>query len=72
MAATATANGTMMVIAAKKTTAAVVAGGSDGCGRVFWRRRAVAEGRQKQKIAKANWRFHPPARRPVFDAVLKH
>ena len=33
-------------------------------------RRAVAEGRQK--IAKAIWRFHPPARRHVFDAVLKH
>jgi hypothetical protein len=30
----------------------------------------VAEG--SQKIAKANWRFHPPVRRGVFDAVLKH
>ena len=24
------------------------------------------------KIAKAIWRFHPTARRHVFDAVLKH
>ena len=26
----------------------------------------------RQKIAKAIWRFHPTARRHVFDAVLKH
>jgi hypothetical protein len=26
----------------------------------------------RQKIAKATWRFHPPARRHVFDTVLKH
>ena len=69
-AATATADGTMMVIEVMTTTAAGVAEGGDGCGRVFWRRRAVAEGHQK--IAKAIWRFHPPARRHVFDAVLKH
>jgi hypothetical protein len=70
MAATATADGTMTVLAATTTTAAAVAGGGDSCGRVFRRRRAVAEG--SQKVAKANWRFHPPVRHRVFDAVLKH
>ena len=68
--ATVTSNGTMTVIAATTMTAAVVAGGGDSCGRVFRRRRAVAEG--SQKIAKANWQFHPPVRHRVFDAVLKH
>ena len=69
-AATATADGTVMVIAVTAMTAAAVARGGDGCGGVFWRRRAVAKGRQK--IAKANWRFHPPVRHRVFDAVVKH
>jgi hypothetical protein len=64
-AAMATANGTRMVIAATKTTAAVA-----GCEECSGGGGRVAEGRQK--IAKANWRFHPPAKRPVFDAVLKH
>ena len=64
------ADSTMLVIAATTTAASAVAGGGNGCGRVLWRRRAVAEG--LQKIAKANWQFHPPARRRVFDAVLKH
>jgi hypothetical protein len=69
--ATATANGKMTVITATTTTtAAAVAGGGDGCGRVFWSRRAVVEGHQK--IAKAIWRFHPPVRCHVFDALLKH
>jgi len=63
-AATATADGTVMVIAVTAMTAAAVARGGDGCGRVFWRRRAVAKGRQK--IAKANWRFHPLVRHRVF------
>ncbi len=69
-AVTATADSTMTAIAATMTTVAVVAGGGDGCRRLFWRRRAVAEGRQK--IAKANWGFHPPARRHIIDAVLKN
>jgi hypothetical protein len=64
MVATATANSTITVIAV------AVAEGGDGCGRVFWRRRAVAQG--CQKIAKAIWQFYPAARRRVFDAVLKH
>ena len=41
------ADGTMAVIVAKMTTVAAVARGGDSCGRVFWRRRVVAEGRQK-------------------------
>ena len=69
-AATATADGTVMVIAVTAMTAAAVARGGDGCGGVFWRRRAVAKGRQK--IAKANWQFHLPVRHRVFDAVVKH
>ena len=53
MAAITVADGTITVLAATTRTAAVVARGSDVCGRVFWRRRVVAEGRKK--IAKAIW-----------------
>jgi len=70
MVASKMADGTMTVIAVTTTTAAAVAGGGDSFGRVFRRRRVVAEG--SQKIAKANWQFHPPVRHSVFDAILKH
>jgi hypothetical protein len=54
-------------------------GGGDGCGSLAeegrglqgWMCQVSSDG-GRQKIAKAIWRFHPTARRHVFDAVLKH
>jgi hypothetical protein len=72
----------MALIAATTTSAAAVAtvAATDGCslaeegrGLQGWMYMCrVSSDGGRQKIAKAIWRFHPTARRHVFDAVLKH